>query len=344
MVHGFRMAGALLLCLVAMNAATRESGARRPPVVLDAPSNLGLRPPSPGVEPGVRRLPDALREHDLVARLKARDAGRVVPPPYSPAPDEAVGFRNGTSLATYTRALAPRIGALVDAGELVIVLGGDCSVLLGAAVALRERGRYGLAFIDAHDDYTYPRDRARYAGIMTAAGLDLGLATGHGPPALVDIGGLQPYFRETDVVHLGLAREAGDHLYGDVDAFERSAIMRVDRAAIRRDGAAAAARIALERLERSDLDGYWIHIDADVLARDVMPAVDSPSADGLRVAELGDLLAFLLRSERVRGIELTIFDPDLDPDGRYARTLADLLVDAFTASGRVAPVVRVAPL
>ena len=50
--------------------------------VLDAPSNLGLRPPAPGVEPGVRRLADALRACGLVERLSARDAGRVTPPAY----------------------------------------------------------------------------------------------------------------------------------------------------------------------------------------------------------------------------------------------------------------------
>src|SRR5688572_5801153 len=51
--------------------------------VVDAPSNLGLRPPAPGVEPGVKGLAAALRGHGLVSRLGARDGGVVAPPPYS---------------------------------------------------------------------------------------------------------------------------------------------------------------------------------------------------------------------------------------------------------------------
>ena len=48
--------------------------------VLDAPSVLGLRPPSPGKVPGARRLPEALRANRLVERLQAGDAGRIDPP------------------------------------------------------------------------------------------------------------------------------------------------------------------------------------------------------------------------------------------------------------------------
>ena len=43
--------------------------------VLDAPSNLGLRPPHGGREPGVRRMAAALRATGLLARLGAEDAG-----------------------------------------------------------------------------------------------------------------------------------------------------------------------------------------------------------------------------------------------------------------------------
>ena len=38
----------------------------KPAAVIDAPSNLGLRPPGPGREPGVRRLASALRGRGIV--------------------------------------------------------------------------------------------------------------------------------------------------------------------------------------------------------------------------------------------------------------------------------------
>src|SRR4029450_4924340 len=86
----------------------------RPIAILDAPSNLGLRPPRENHEPGVWRLPQSLRAQGIVKKLQARDAGAVPRLPYSPDADVETGFRNGPRLAQYTRQLADRIGALLD--------------------------------------------------------------------------------------------------------------------------------------------------------------------------------------------------------------------------------------
>jgi arginase len=40
------------------------------------------------------------------------------------------------------------------------VIGGDCSVLLGNMLALRSRGKYGLLFIDGHNDFQTPEQSA----------------------------------------------------------------------------------------------------------------------------------------------------------------------------------------
>jgi arginase len=305
--------------------------------VLDAPSNLGLRPPAPGVEPGARKLADALRATGLVAALGARDAGRIAAPPYTPDPDPAVGFRNGRALGRYSEALADGIAPLLDRGDFVLVLGGDCSVLLGAGIALAGRGRHGLAFVDGHDDYSYVRDRARYHGRLTAAGLDLALVTGHGPDALVNRRGLGPYIRPGDVVQLGLSRSQDDSADFATETFDQSGIHAIRVEDIGRVGAPAAAADARARLEAMPTAGFWIHVDADVLDQTVMPAVDSPNPRGLTFDQLEGLLATLLASPRAVGLELTIYDPDLDPDGRHGRALAAMLVRAFAASGRFPP-------
>jgi arginase len=56
-----------------------------------------------------------------------------------------------------------------------------------------------------------------------------------------------------------------------------------------------------------------------------MGAVDSPEPDGLRCEELVELLAPLVRDQRARGLEVTIYDPALDPTRRDAATLVALL-------------------
>ncbi|MGH7713127.1 MAG: arginase family protein, partial [Gemmatimonadaceae bacterium] len=102
-------------------------------------------------------------------------------------------------------------------------------------------------------------------------------------------------------------------------------ILDYTHATLRARGTAAAANAALERLTRSDLDGFWIHVDADVLDPSVMPAVDSPEPGGLDLDELADLLVPLARHPAALGLELTIYDPSLDPDRAAASRLTALL-------------------
>jgi arginase len=66
-----------------------------------------------------------------------------------------------------------------------------------------------------------------------------------------------------------------------------------------------------------------------------MPAVDSPDPDGIGHEELVELLTPLTASPRCVGVEVTVFDPDLDPDGRLAHELTDTLVTALDPSRRV---------
>ncbi|MFC1407048.1 MULTISPECIES: arginase family protein [Streptacidiphilus] len=70
----------------------------------------------------------------------------------------------------------------------------------------------------------------------------------------------------------------------------------------------------------------------DILDPQVMPAVDSPDPGGIGAAHLTELLATL--APRAVGAQVTVFDPDLDPDGRHARTLVEVLVDGLGELGR----------
>ena len=272
--------------------------------VLDAPSNLGLRPPAPGVEPGVRRLAQALRACGIVERLGARDGGAVPAPPYASSV-----AANRAAIPAYTRALAARIGELLDAGERPLVLGGDCSILLGAMLALRRRGRYGLAHVDGHLDF---RHAGWSGGIGAVAGEDLAGVTGRLEPELSDIDELGPYVADADAVHCG-DREDDP---GERAAIAQTQITVLDLQALR---AGTMKRPAVP---------YWVHVDADVLDSALIPAVDSPAPDGLTFEELSELLRELLAGDAI-GMQVTVFDPDLDPDGSQAQALTDCLVSAL---------------
>lgn len=292
----------------------------KPIAVLDAPSNLGLRPPAPGVVPGCYKLAGAVRDQRFLERLGAVDAGYLVPPRYDISGwDPSQGIYNAAGVASYSRKLASRVDGILDRGQFPVLLGGDCGILLGPGLALRRRGRYGLAYLDGSADFL----RLAQAGrVGAAAGETLALATGRGQPEVVDIDGLGPYWRDADVVVLG-NREDDE----DVPNLAEAGIPCWTSPAIQAAGPAAVAEKTLAVFD--GLDGFWVHLDADVLDIEVMPAVDAPDPGGLQLAELVELLRPLLADERCTGFHLTIFDPDLDPDGSLATALTDTVLAAF---------------
>ncbi|MCX5062518.1 MULTISPECIES: arginase family protein [unclassified Streptomyces] len=291
-------------------------------VVLDAPSNLGLRPPAPGTVPGCHKLAGALREQRIVQRLGALEGGVVVPPRYDRGDwQEGDGVFNAAALASYTRRLADRIERHLRAGDFPVVLGGDCSIQLGASLAMRRLGRYGPAAVDASPDFRHP-------GNSDGIGEEVALATGRGQEDLTDLEGLKPYLRDEDVRFFGI-RDCFEDDRAELAALKIPVVTVGD---IREWGADALARATAQAFEVPQLDGFWVHLDANVLDPSVMPAVDSPDPDGLLPDELVALLRPLLASPHCVGLNVTIYDPDLDPEGTAGALLTDTVVAAFAES------------
>ena len=294
--------------------------------LLCAPSNLGLRPPRPTSVPGCAKAPEALREAGLFsrfARLGARDAGVVLAGRY--ADDLAPGrLRNQDLIIEHARRLASRITEIRAAGEFPLVIGGDCSLLIGAGLALRAAGRFGLVHLDGHTDFRHPGNSPACGSL---AGEDLAAVIGRHWPAIADIDGLAPYFQPADVVHAGCRDD--DEELAEVGQAVGLAIRASE---IIRDGAAAVAGRIRERLDHAGFAGYWLHLDVDILDPAVMPAVDSPDPGGLGAAQLTELLAGV--APRAIGAQVTVFDPDLDPDGRHARLLVDILAHGLSGLGQ----------
>ncbi len=295
-------------------------------ILIEAPSTLGLS------SIGVERLPDALLEAGLARRLDATRHARLAVPPRDPRRDPATGMLNAPRIRDFAVMLADIVAPVVARGTFPIVLGGDCSIVLGPLLALRRGGgRHGLLFLDGHADFYQPE--ASPTG--EAADMDLALATGRGPDIVADIEGLRPLVREEDVALLGYRDAAEAVRHGSQPL--PPAIHAQDLATLRRKGAASAVRESLAHLTRprnptGGLDGFWIHLDLDVLDDAIMPAVDYRLPDGLSWDELETILRAALRSGRARGMTISIFNPALDRDGRIARAVVDSLGRALAPS------------
>jgi arginase len=235
-------------------------------VIIEAPSVLGLFPG------GVEDLPEALLGAGLADALGADHAGRVIARPYDSTRDPATGLLNPAGLRDYAHELADATGEVLDGGGIPIVLGGDCSILLGNLLALSRRGRFGLLFIDGHADFYQPDAEPR----GEAASMDLALATGRGPSIVADLEGRGPLVLDEDVVQLG-RRDAEEAAAAGSQRIEDTAITVIDLEVMRQRGPERAAHDALGRLGRPELAGFWIHLDCDVKER---PQPEQRRAEG----------------------------------------------------------------
>lgn len=290
---------------------------QRPYRIIEAPSVLGLRPS------GVEQLPQRLLAEGLASRLHAQVVARLDTPPYDPVRDLQTLTLNAQSIAQWTPRLADAVGEVLDAGGFPVVLGGDCSIVLGPMLALRRRGRYGLLFIDGHADFYQPEANPN----GEAASMDLAFVTGHGPALLTDIEGRRPLVRDEDVVAFGFRDQAEQQAYGSQPL--PAEILALDLETVRRLGIADASRQAVARVGREALAGFFIHVDADCLDDSIMPAVDYRMPGGLSADELVTVLRTALQSGRVVGIEVAIYNPALDEDGRAGRMLTTALAQAL---------------
>jgi arginase len=64
----------------------------------------------------------------------------------------------------------------------------------------------------------------------------------------------------------------------------------------------------------------------------IMPAVDYRLPDGLSWDEGASVLTTAMRSGRVVGVEVTIYNPALDADGSAGRALTDMVAAALGTS------------
>jgi arginase len=183
--------------------------------------------------------------------------------------------------------------------------------------------------VDGHSDFFHPGNYDTTKRLGSAAGMDLALATGRGETLLTRWPGVEgPLAADADVVQVG-EREASDPDYPWEAELSSSAITRIFAQEIAVRGVAWAVDKAAARLAERGISRAWMHIDLDVLDQGVMPAVDSPGSPGLSFAELAALISGLRRRKLVAGADVAIYDPELDPDGRYARPIVQALAEGF---------------
>jgi arginase len=321
------IASGALLAAKWMQAAQPNS--RKITIIL-APSNLGLRPNEDGTQPGTWRAPPVLMDAGLEKALNATEVISLDRPKYQYDAQAETRIRNGHTIRAFSLQLSEKVNDVLKKNEFPVVIGGDCSILLGGLYGMRLAGGRGLIHIDGHADFSHPGNYDTASRLGSVAGMDLALASGRGEDLLTDwpkIG--KPLAKDADILQIGERNAESPqykNYYGDI---LRTEIKMFKVQSILADGIKPTAQKAIARLQERGLNKVWAHVDLDVLDEAVMPAVDSPGSPGFNYEQLSQLIAALCASGRVGGINFAIYDPERDPDKRYAGPLVQCIANGL---------------
>ncbi|HTY29646.1 MAG TPA: arginase family protein, partial [Mycobacterium sp.] len=215
---------------------------------------------------------------------------------------------------------------LLDSDRRPLLIGGDCTVLIGIAAALaRTRPDAGLLFIDGHLDCYTPETSPTGEG----ADMEMAVLLGVGPPALLEFGERVPAVAHERVVILGPwdIEDAAADGAPDPASFAPGTLV-VDGGELAKDPSGQSVS-ALERLAET-ARGFWLHVDLDVLSCNVLAAVDYADPRGLDADQLTAVLSPIVGSENLIGASVVILNPNLDDEnGSGAKLVVDLLTAAI---------------
>lgn len=224
-----------------------------------------------------------------------------------------------TSAPRLHRLISEGVAAARAAGRLPVVLSGNCNT--AAVGTLSGIGPSGVVWFDAHGDLNTPETSP--TGFFD--GMAISVAMGRAwRPLTSALPGFQP-LDDRNLVHVG----ARDFDPAELDFLESSPMTRVQVEDVRRDGVDGALDSALREIA-GRVDQVYIHMDLDVLDPSELTANVFAAPDGLKVAEMEEVVRTTARHLRIAGAGITAYDPDQDPEGRgvgFAQRLLRALAD-----------------
>ncbi|HET7816662.1 MAG TPA: arginase family protein [Sphingomicrobium sp.] len=204
----------------------------------------------------------------------------------------------GMSIEQATGPIRDAVAASVAAHALTLLAGGNNAVTRPAVLALGTLEEVGLITLDAHLD-------------MRETGG--GLSNGNPVRALIEDG-----LPGANIAQVGLAS------FANSAAMHRDAVAAgnclVTMGEVRRHGIDAAVRKALAHV--AHCDALVVDCDIDVIDRAQLPGAPGARPGGMAVSDFFAAVRMLASDPRVRVIDLTEWDPPLDPSDLSALTAA----------------------
>jgi arginase len=286
--------------------------------ILGAPTSAGSH------NPGQEKAPAAWRAAGLIDDLRAagldvEDRGDLPATPYRPV-EPVDGLRDLERVVAVAQGVAGEVAAIRAEERLPLVLGGDCTITLGALAGF---GEGGLVYFDGDADLNTPeRSDSAVADTMGMTHM-----LGSGSPRLARLGSRSPLLRPGQVVLFGFDPAELDtsqwtelvsrHLYA-----APATAVRADPA-----GQARQARTYLE----GRTGAYLVHLDVDVLHTGLFPLANFPHFAGLTLDQVSVCLNEFTSGAKFGGLVITEVNPDHDPDGQLIKSLSQVVAGALAA-------------
>ena len=204
----------------------------------------------------------------------------------------------GLAIEQATPLIRDAVAASAEAHALTLLAGGNNAVTRPAVLALGESAKVGLITLDAHFDM---RD------------LDSGLSNGNPVRALIEDG-----LPGANIAQVGLAPFANSRAMHE-DALAAGNLV-VTIGDVRAQGLRAGIERALDHVTHCET--LLVDCDIDVIDRAQMPGAPGARAGGMAAQDFFAAVRLLASDPRVRVIDLTEWDPSLDPSDLSALTAA----------------------
>ncbi len=293
--------------------------------LIGAPTDIGA-----GAR-GASMGPEALRVAGIAPILESHglevlDRGNLSGPanPWLPPVD---GYRHLAEVVAWNQAVHEAIYTELQLGRLPILLGGDHCLGIGSISAVarhcRDTGKkLRVLWLDAHADFN--------TSVLTPSGnihgMPVACLCGHGPQALIEIGGTVPALNPKSVRQIGIR---------SVDAGEKRLVHEVglevfDMRYIDEKGMRETMELALATLD--DKTHLHVSFDVDFLDPDIAPGVGTTVPGGPTYREAQLCMEMIADTGRLASLDVMELNPALDVRNKTAELAVDLIESLFGKS------------
>ena len=195
------------------------------------------------------------------------------------------------------------VRAILKAGAIPVVLGGDHSVNIPCINAFSEEEPFHLIQVDAHLDFVDERH---------------GVTAGHGNP--MRRAAEKDYVKGLSQIGIRNVSSTAKEGYDDARAFGSDII------SVRQFRAIGVAAV-LDRIPKGER--YYVTIDIDGFDPSIAPGTGTPSHGGFLYYEILELMDGLARQGHIIGLDLMEVAPDYDQTGSTSTLAAQILLNTI---------------